>query len=206
MDSSRVEADVRLPPFAPGMRIGLLGGSFDPPHAGHVAISETALRSLRLDQVWWLVSPHNPLKANVPADLLARIAAARAIATDGRIKATGIEAALGSVYTADTLRRLLPRLTGTMPVWLMGADALASFHRWRDWQAIAATVPIAVLNRPGMALAALASPAAHALRRWRRDESDAALLPGTAPPAWVFLRFPSVIASSTALRNARRPS
>jgi nicotinate-nucleotide adenylyltransferase len=184
------------------MRIGLLGGSFDPPHEGHIAISEVALRALRLDQVWWLVSPRNPLKPNAPAGLAARIAASRLRAPGRRINVTGIEAVLGSVYTAETLRRLLPRLLGVHAVWLMGADALAEFHRWRHWQQIAASIPIAVLNRPGYALRALASPAAVALRRWRLAENDAALLPGTIPPAWVFLRFPGVTASSTAIRTS----
>jgi nicotinate-nucleotide adenylyltransferase len=198
--------DLRLPAFTQGMRIGLLGGSFDPPHAGHVALSQAALRALGLDQVWWLVSPHNPLKPNAPSDLPARIAAARALVTDRRIKVTGVEAALGSVYTADTLRRLLPRLRGLAPVWLMGADNLASFHRWQDWQAIAASVPITVFNRPGWALRSLAAPAALALRAWRLDPSDAGALAGTPPPAWVFLHSPSISVSSTALRQARSAS
>src|SRR5690242_9126844 len=114
-------SDLRLPPFLPGMRIGLLGGSFDPPHAGHVAISEVALNALHLDRVWWLVSPHNPLKATEPGELEARIRAARAIIPDRRILVTGIEAALtqqSKAYTAETLRRLLPRLPGVRCVWL----------------------------------------------------------------------------------------
>jgi nicotinate-nucleotide adenylyltransferase len=246
------DPDHRLPAFVPGMRIGLLGGSFDPPHAGHVAISRAALRALRLDQVWWLVSPHNPLKPNAPSDLAARIASARAIATDPRIKVTGIEAALGRPeisrsgglvsgqpmpeinrsgglvsgqpmpeisrsgglasgrpmpeisrsYTAATLARLLPRLPWVDCVWLMGADNLASFHRWRDWRTIAASLPIAVFNRPGWALPALASPAALSLRRWRLTASDAPALPSASPPAWIYLPFPSVGASSTAIRSA----
>jgi nicotinate-nucleotide adenylyltransferase len=191
---------LRLPAFAAGMRIGLFGGSFDPPHAGHLAVSQTALRALGLDQVWWLVSPQNPLKPNAPGDVGARIAAARAIVTDPRIKVTGVEAAFGSIYTANTLRRLLPRLRGAQPVWLMGADAFAGFHRWKEWQAIAASIPIAVLNRPGWAQLALSSPAATSLRRWRVDATDAQILPGMPPPAWIFLPFPQVNASSTALR------
>jgi nicotinate-nucleotide adenylyltransferase len=188
------------------MRIGLLGGSFDPPHDGHVAISEAALRALRLAQVWWLVSPHNPLKPAAPGNLSGRIEAARALIRDRRIKVTGVEAALGSVYTADTLRRLLPRLRGTRPVWMMGADNLAGFHRWRDWPAIAASLPVAVFNRPGWALSSLAAPAARALRPWRLAEGDAPLLAITPPPAWIFLHSPSVALSSTLLREARSTS
>jgi nicotinate-nucleotide adenylyltransferase len=119
-----------------------------------------------------------------------------------RISVTGIEAALGSVYTAETLARLMPLLPGVRAVWLMGADNLASFHRWRDWRAIAAALPIAVLNRPEWASRALASPAAFALRRWRIDPGDARLLAMIGAPAWTFLPFPSVAASSTAIRQA----
>jgi nicotinate-nucleotide adenylyltransferase len=201
-----IDADLRLPAFAAGMRIGLLGGSFDPAHEGHVAISVAARKALRLDQVWWLVSPHNPLKTNTPDDLSARIAAARRIVTDPRIKVTGVEAALGSVYTAETLARLLPRLSELRPVWLMGADNLATFHRWRDWRSIAVALPIAVFNRPQWAERAIASPAAFALRRWRLDPRDAALLPMISPPAWTFLPFPSVAASSTTIRQGTAAS
>jgi len=199
-------ADHRLPPFYPGMRIGLFGGTFDPPHAGHVEVSRVALRALALDQVWWLVSPHNPLKPHAPADLARRIAAARRITNDPRIKVTGVEAALGTAYTAETLARLLPRLRGVDCVWMMGADNLASFHRWRDWKGIAAAIPIAVFNRPESAFPALAAPAARALWRFRHDPAEAAALPGSWPPAWVFLPSPHVDISSTALRAAAQPS
>jgi nicotinate-nucleotide adenylyltransferase len=194
-------ADYRLPAFTPGMRIGLFGGSFDPPHAGHLAVSLVALRTLRLDQVWWLVSPQNPLKPDAPSsDLSRRIAAARALARIPEIRVTGIEAALGTTYTAETLRLLLPRLGSVDCVWMMGADNLATFHRWRDWRTIANLLPIAVFNRPGSALRALSSPAARALWRFRHDPSDARSLAGTPPPAWVFLPSPHVPLSSTELR------
>ena len=197
--------DLRLPAFVPGMAIGLFGGSFDPPHHGHVEVSLEALRALRLDQVWWLVSPQNPLKPDAPSsDLPRRIAAARALIRSPRIKVTGVEAALGTTYTAETLRRLMPRLSGVRCVWMMGADNLAGFHEWRDWEGIAATLPMAIFNRPGKALAALSSPAAHALSRFRLDASDAASLAGTPPPAWVFLPTPSIALSSTELRAGRR--
>ncbi len=164
----------------------------------------SALKTLRLDQVWWLVSPQNPLKPNAPSsDLARRIAAARAVARHPRIRVTGIEADLGTTYTAETLARLLPRLPGVRLVWMMGADNLAGFHRWRGWQTIAASVPIAVFNRPGDTLRALSGPAARALARFRLVHSDAAGLAATPPPAWVFLPSPHIAISSTALRKQR---
>ena len=194
-------SDLRLPPFCHGMRVGLFGGTFDPPHEGHVQVSRVALRTLALDQVWWLVSPHNPLKRNAPsADLARRIRTARRLTNDPRIKVTGVEAALGTTYTAETLARLLPKLRGVDCLWMMGADNLASFDRWRDWRAIAAAIPIAVFNRPGSALRALSSPAARTLWRFRHDPTDAAGLAGSRPPAWVFLPSPHVAISSTELR------
>ena len=186
------------------MRIGLFGGSFDPAHDGHLRVSLEALKRLRLDQVWWLVSPQNPLKPNAPSnDLARRIAAAEAAARHPRIRVTGVEAEFGTTYSAETLARLLPRLTGAFPVWMMGADNLASFHRWRDWQRIAATLPIAVFNRPGDALRALSSPAAKALAPFRLDARDAPLLATMPAPAWVFLPSPHIDISSTALRGRR---
>jgi len=187
------------------MRVGLFGGSFDPPHQGHLAVSLIGLGALHLDQVWWLVSPRNPLKPNAPSsDLGRRIAAARAVARHPRIRVTGVEAALGTTYTAESLARVLPRLPGVRCVWMMGADNLKSFHRWRGWQAIAASLPIAVFNRPGMALAALSSPAARALRQSRIDARDASGLAAKPPPAWVFLPSPHIAVSSTALRGERQ--
>jgi nicotinate-nucleotide adenylyltransferase len=154
-----------------------------------------------------LVSPHNPLKPTAPsADLHRRIAAARRLARHPAIKVTGVEAALGTRYTADTLRHLLPRLRGVAVVWMMGADNLANFHRWREWREIAQSVPIAVFNRPGSFRDALASPAAHALWRARHDAADAPLLATTPPPAWVFFPAPHVDISSTALRRNRPAS
>jgi nicotinate-nucleotide adenylyltransferase len=198
-------APFRLPLWTPGMRIGLLGGSFDPPHEGHRQVSLVALTTLHLDQVWWLVSPQNPLKPNAPSqELVDRIRVAEAVARHPRIRVTGIEAVLGTTYTAETLRKLLPRLAGAEPVWMMGADNLAGFHRWRDWPAIAAALPLAVFNRPGSALRALASPAATALANRRIPERAAACLAGATPPAWVFLSRPHIAISSTALRMARR--
>ncbi|MCB1496224.1 MAG: nicotinate-nucleotide adenylyltransferase [Bauldia sp.] len=204
---SASRTSVRLPHIQPGMRIGLFGGSFDPPHAGHREVSLVALRALGLDQVWWLVSPQNPLKRDAPSeDLDRRIAAARRLADDPRIKVTGVEAALRTNYTAETLRRLAPRLAGVHPVWMMGADNLATFHHWRDWRGIADSVPIAVFNRPGLALKALSSPAARALARFRIPDREAARLALMTPPAWVFLPTPHIPLSSTLLRQRRQAS
>ena len=195
----------RLPAVRPGMRIGLFGGSFDPPHEGHRKVSLAALSLLGLDQVWWLVSPQNPLKPNAPSeDLARRIVAARACAAHPRIKVTGVEAALNTTYTAETLRHLSLRLRGVDCVWMMGADNLRQFHRWRDWQRIAATVPIAVFNRPGEMPAALSSLAAIALRRARLPIARARLLAGMQPPAWIFVPTPHVPLSSTELRARRK--
>lgn len=195
---------VATPPAAPGQRIGLMGGSFDPPHDGHLAVARTALRRLRLDRVWWLVSPGNPLKSN---DALPpqseRIAACRALTrNEPRIVVSGLEADLASAYTIDTLAFLTRRYPQVRFVWLMGADNLTVFHRWRRWREIAALAPIAVVDRPGWHLPALASPAARALERHRQPAARAAALPGLAAPAWVFLPTRLSPLSSTALRRA----
>ncbi|MDE3176538.1 MAG: nicotinate-nucleotide adenylyltransferase [Pseudomonadota bacterium] len=192
---------VRLPPFGPGQGIGLLGGSFNPPHDGHVLASHLALSRLALSRVWWLATPGNPLKSTADlAALRARLDAARALVRDPRIAVTGFESEIGSRYTADTLRYLTSRAPGARFVWIMGADNLAQFHRWRDWEEIAAMVPMLVVDRPGSSAAALSSRAAQALARWRRPESDAQRLAYMAPPAWIFLHGRRSSASSTALR------
>jgi len=190
-----------LPAWAPGLRIGLFGGSFDPPHEGHLMASRVARRRLKLDQVWWLVSPHNPLKPDQPSqDLARRMAAARAAADDPAFRVTAIEAALGTRYTVDLIAWLKKHLTGVELVWIMGADNLAQFHRWRGWRQIAAMVPMAVIDRPGASLTSLASPAARALAGARLPERAAAGLAGHRPPAWVYLHGPLVAASSTEIR------
>jgi nicotinate-nucleotide adenylyltransferase len=160
---------IRLPPHAPGMRIGLYGGSFNPPHAGHRHVGLMALRRLALDRLWWLVTPGNPLKdrAGLPPTT-ARIAAAQACAPDPRIVATGLEEQIGSYYTLETVRFLERRCPGVRFVWIMGADSLASFQRWRGWREIAETLPMAVVDRPGWTLKATRSRAAIALAPYRR--------------------------------------
>jgi nicotinate-nucleotide adenylyltransferase len=190
------------PPLAlPGQRIGLMGGTFNPPHEGHVVCAETALRRLKLDQLWWIVTPGNPLKSpsGLPS-LESRMAASRVLAADPAIKVTGFEAELGSPYTYATVRYVRRRFSRTRFVWVMGADNLASFDRWEHWREIARLVPIAVVDRPGWHLKALTSPAARALSRWRLPESAASRLPQCKPPAWVFLATRLSEASSTALR------
>jgi nicotinate-nucleotide adenylyltransferase len=192
----------RLPMAAPAMRIGLLGGSFDPPHAAHRAISLTALKRLGLDQVWWLVTPGNPLKkGSKPASLESRVKAARKRARHPRIEVTGF--AGGSAFTIDLLIELKRRFPGVNFVWLMGADNLAEFHRWRDWEKIFALVPIAVLNRPGFRLKARASRAAQRFAPYMVDESDAGGLARLVPPAWTILTHRLSPLSSTALRASQ---
>jgi nicotinate-nucleotide adenylyltransferase len=192
------------PPLAfAGQRVGLMGGTFDPPHEGHAICARTALRRLRLDQLWWMVTPGNPLKSGrrMPS-LEERMAASRCYAADPKIKVTGFEAALGSPYTDATVRFLRGRYPGVHFVWVMGADNLATFDRWQHWRDIARLLPIAVVDRPGWRLKALASPAAGLLARYRVPEASAALLPVLAPPAWALLSARLSEASSTALRDA----
>jgi nicotinate-nucleotide adenylyltransferase len=192
-----------LPRFAAGQKIGLLGGSFNPPHEGHHLITKVALTRLRLDRVWWIVTPGNPLKS--PADLAAleeRVAEAGRLADDPRVAVTAFEASLGARYTCDTIAYLKRRAPGVKFVWLMGADNLRQFHLWRRWRDIAGAVPIAVFDRPGSTLKALSSPAAGALARWRVPESAAAGLADRPPPAFAFLHGPRSDLSSTRLRHA----
>jgi nicotinate-nucleotide adenylyltransferase len=191
-----------LPPYGNGMRIGLLGGSFDPPHMAHRAISLFAIKRLKLDRVWWLVTPGNPLKTDrIPHGLAERMEAARQVAHDPRIEVSCLESVIGTRYTAETIRYLCRRASGLHFVWIMGADNLAQFHRWHDWRVIASEVPIAVIDRPPQTFRALASPAAQALGRYRLPEIHAAGLAEQPTPAWVFLTGLKLYLSSTGLRN-----
>jgi len=196
---------VRLPPHARGMRIGLYGGTFNPPHAGHRHVGLMALRRLGLHRLWWLVTPGNPLKERSdlpPAS--ARLAAAKALANHPRIIATGFEEEIGSHYTVETIRFVRERCPGVRFVWIMGADSLGSFQRWRGWREIAALMPIAVVDRPGSTLTATRSRAATALASHRWDETDAGRLADAVPPAWVFLHGRRSFLSSTELRKQGR--
>ncbi|WP_277996489.1 nicotinate-nucleotide adenylyltransferase [Bradyrhizobium sp. STM 3843] len=191
-----------MPPYSDGMRIGLLGGSFNPPHQAHRAISLFALKRLQLDRVWWLVTPGNPLKDNGGLHGLAeRAAAAQKMAADPRIEISCLESVIGTRYTADTINYLRKRASRLRFVWIMGADNLAQFHRWQNWQRIAAQVPIAVIDRPPQSFRALTAPAARALARYRIPETQAARLADRRAPAWVFLSGLKLNLSSTGLRN-----
>jgi nicotinate-nucleotide adenylyltransferase len=192
-----------MPAAARGMRIGLLGGSFNPPHAAHRALSLFALKRLGLHRIWWLVTPGNPLKDNrrLPP-LEKRLAAARAFAAHPAIDVTGIEAVLGTRYTYDTVAALRRRFPAVHFVVIVGADNLAQLHRWKRWRALAYLAPIAVIDRAGAN--ALASPAALALARARVDARDARILALRKPPAWVFLHGLKSSLSSTALRRGTR--
>lgn len=193
----------RPPPWSPGMAVGLFGGSFNPPHAGHVLVSETALRRLRLDQVWWLVTPGNPLKDTRKLPPLAeRMNAARKLTRDPRIVVTDLEAQIGTRYTFDTVDWLVRRCPGVRFVWLMGADNLAQFDRWQRWRDIARRVPIAVIDRPGAGLKATASKAAHALQPARLPEHEARRLAPNGAPGLVLLHGRRLDLSSTMLREA----
>lgn len=190
-----------LPPFGGRQRIGLFGGSFNPAHDGHRHVSLAALRLLRLDAIWWLVTPANPLKdGRELAPIAERAARAAAVAAHPRIAVTCAEQAFSTRYTADFIRILQERATACF-VFLMGSDNLASFHHWERWRKIAASVPVAVFNRPGSVTAALSSPAAQALAHHRIDASDAPRLADFAPPAWALLLAPRTSASSTAIRR-----
>lgn len=180
-----------------------MGGSFNPPHAGHLRVAETAQRRLRLDAVWWLVTPGNPLKSHdelPPIDV--RVAACRRLVGRRRIVVSGLEAALGTSYSAATIAYLRLRRPDLRFVWIIGADNLAALHRWRDWRGIARALPIAVVDRPGWRLRAAASPAARWLSARRLPEERAASLPGMRPPAWTLLSTRLSPLSSTVLRQS----
>jgi nicotinate-nucleotide adenylyltransferase len=204
-DNPRLPPRLVLPPHAQGMRIGLFGGTFDPPHAAHRAASLLAMKRLKLDRLWWLVTPGNPLKDTRGLQPLEqRIAAARALASHRRIDVTGFEATINTRYTYDTLAFLVHRCPGVRFVWVMGADNLRSFSRWRNWRGIANLMPLAVVDRMGPSLYAGGSRAAHALARYRLPEWLAGSLTQRRPPAWVYLHGLKSPLSSTALRAARK--
>jgi nicotinate-nucleotide adenylyltransferase len=187
------------------MRIGLLGGSFNPAHEGHRHISLAAIERLGIDRLWWVVSPGNPLKSHSElASFSERIDRARDVAAHPRIAVTGLEAELGQAYTAETLSYLRGRLPAVHFVWIMGGDNLAQIHRWRAWRDIFQLMPVAVMDRPAARHRALASPAARAFAADRIAEADARALPLMTPPAWVYLTIPLSAASSTKLRRAAK--
>jgi len=196
---------LRMPHVEKGMQVGLFGGSFNPPHAGHALVAEIALRRLDLDQLWWMVTPGNPLKSTRElAPLAERIRLSEKIAEDPRIKVTAFEAAHHVRYTADTLSLVRARNPGVDFVWIMGADSLRDFHRWQRWRQIMMTFPIAVIDRPGATLSFLSSVAAKTFDYARVDERDAPVLARMKAPAWTFIHGPRSSMSSTAIRQAEQ--
>ncbi len=193
-----------FPQARAGQSIGLLGGSFDPAHEGHAHITRAALVRFGLDRVWWLVSPGNPLKSHGPAPLSDRMDAARQVMQHPKVTVTDIEARLGTRYTAETLAFLRGTYPGVRFVWLMGADNLAQFHRWQDWQDIIETTPLGILARPGQRISARMSPAARVYRDWRLPGRASRLLGQAQAPAWCFINLPMTDASSTAIRRDGR--
>jgi nicotinate-nucleotide adenylyltransferase len=193
------------------MAVGLYGGSFNPVHRGHAHVARTALRRLGLDRVIWLVSPGNPLKtrgagSGGPPPLDRRLADAARWARGPAMIVSGIEGRIGARYTIDTVRWLRARHPGVRFVWIMGADGLAEFHRWRGWADLARTIPIAVVSRPGEAQRGRLSPMARRFAAFRLPERAALTLAGRDPPAWIYLTAPFQDISSSALRRARPPS
>lgn len=193
-----------MPHVEKGMQVGLFGGSFNPPHAGHALVAEIALKRLALDQLWWIVTPGNPLKSGDElASLAERLRLSEQIARNPRIKVTAFEAAHNVRYTADTLALVHARNPGVDFVWVMGADSLRDFHRWQRWRQIATTFPIAVIDRPGSTLSFLSSVVAKTFDYARIDEADAPRLARMKAPAWTFIHGPRSLLSSSAIRAAR---
>lgn len=191
-----------IPPHGRGQRIGLYGGSFNPPHAGHRNIAVAALNRLQLDAIWWLVTPGNPLKDNgalVP--LGERMQDAARLASHPRMYVTGLEARLNIRYTADLADRLRLRVPDVRFVWIMGSDNLANFHRWERWRDIADNLPMLIINRPGSLTAQLGSPAATALSAYRIGMAAVSGLAARHPPAWSYLVCPRTDVSSTVIRE-----
>jgi len=202
LDSARKN---HLPHSAPGMRIGLFGGSFNPPHDGHRMVSRQALKRLGLDAIWWLVSPGNPLKNHSELKPLdARIDAARQLVDHPGVRITGFETEHGFRYTYDTLEFLTQSLPDRNFVWIMGADNLVGFHKWERWRDMANLMPMAVYVRPDDARQAPFSRAAIALQQSRIAESDAHVLAGMRAPAWVYLHGIMSNVSSTKIRNGKK--
>lgn len=183
-----------------GQTVGLLGGSFDPAHAGHAHITREALKRFDLDFVWWLVSPGNPLKERGPAPLAARLERAREVIDHPRVVVSDLEARLGTRYTAQTLQALIARYPGVNFVWLMGADNLAQFHQWQDWEWIMESVPIGVLARPGDRISARRSVAAQRFAHAKLPGVASGVLARSDAPKWCYINLPLSDASSTAIR------
>ncbi len=194
-----------MPPTSGGMVIGLFGGSFNPPHEGHALVAEIALKRLGLQQLWWMVTPGNPLKSKRELEPLGkRIADSEAMNSDPRVKVTAFEKALGQSYTAQTLSYIRQHNRDCRFVWIMGADNLATFHHWQHWREIALTFPIAVIDRPGSTLSYLSSKMAKVFDYARVDEDRARALAYKDAPAWTFIHGPRSSSSSSAIRQGRK--
>lgn len=202
MEKQRIDRRyLTMPHVERGMAIGLFGGSFNPPHEGHLLVAEIALRRLGLDQLWWMVTPGNPLKNRTElAPLEERISRSEDLVHDPRIKVTAFEKTLGGSYTADTLAYVKSRNPQAHFVWIMGADSLSSFHLWQKWREIVSMFPIAVIDRPGSTLSFLSSKMARTFDYARVDEDDIGTLWKRRAPAWTFIHGPRSTLSSTALR------
>ncbi|CUH67294.1 Nicotinate-nucleotide adenylyltransferase [Thalassovita gelatinovora] len=191
----------QLPYARAGQVIGLLGGSFDPAHDGHAHITREALKRFGLDQVWWLVSPGNPLKEKGPADLQRRMEMARRMIDHPRVKISDFEARIGTRFTAETIAALQQQRPDVNFVWLMGADNLVQFDQWQDWRDIVARVPIGVLARPRQRISARASKTARVFRAARLPAQASHLLGHCPAPCWCFVNVPMVAVSSTMIRE-----
>lgn len=199
MAHSRIDAP--LPPASTRARIGFFGGSFDPPHSGHVHVASTAMRRLNLDAVWWFPTPGNPLK-EAPSDYSQRFEAVRQLTRHNRaFHVSDIEHQAGLRYTYDLVKLLRQQSPHAKLVWIMGGDSLMTFHFWKDWQKLARTIPIAVVARPGFEVAARVSPFSKLLSAYRLPGNAARILPQQTAPAWTYLPAPLNPISSTALRN-----
>ena len=196
---------LRLPVTAPGMRIGLYGGSFNPPHAGHRLVSKTALTRLDLDCIWWIVTPGNPLKdTSELTSMEERMKQCRRIASDPRVHVTGFEEQLGSPFTQHTLKYIVHRCPDVSFAWIMGSDNLMSFHHWQKWQDIVHLMPVAVIDRPSTTLKAPSSRMAHMFRKNRLPSSSASSLLLHKAPCWVYLYGPRSPLSSSVLRQSNK--
>jgi nicotinate-nucleotide adenylyltransferase len=197
----------KLPPAGPGQRIGLFGGSFNPPHGGHRLIAETARKRLGLTQVWWLVTPGNPLKdRQALAPLSKRKAEVTRLAGGPATRIVDAERHLATSYTVATLAHIVSRRPGVDFVWLMGADSWRDFHRWRDWRVIAHLMPLVIVDRPGHGLKSHAGKAARALQSRRVASHASRCLPSRRAPRWTFLSTRLSPLSSTALRRSEMNS
>jgi nicotinate-nucleotide adenylyltransferase len=198
---------LRFPATSPGMTIGLFGGSFNPPHDGHRLVAETALKRLGLDQLWWMVTPGNPLKsAGDLSPLAERIALSEKMSPGPRVKVTAFEAAYKVRFSADTVTLIKAHHRGIRFIWVMGADNLKNFHHWQRWRQIADMLPIAIIDRPGSTLSYVSSKMALAYDYARVDEDDAGSLARLKAPAWTLIHGPRSTLSSSAIRLVNKVS